>query len=213
MEHQPFDYIKVQKGVISWLKSVVGDSLGKMNIEEGTGIIETNIPAVYAAPLGDLPEPSMPFIEVNYIQNDDGFVHYSGIIDVQDPNDESKTISVPYYDTKTNFSITLVCEGTGAQNIIRKVRNVLNVYRERKILHEKTNAGINFITRARRSPEMITTEFRESSTLTFSMNAIDRYVDYDGDYFDGVDYTGGLKRTQDDKDPLPIDRKIDPYNP
>lgn len=212
MEHRPFDYIQVQKGIISWLKGVVGDSLGKMLIEEGTDIIETNIPAVYAAPLGDLPEPTLPFIEVNYIQNEDGFVHYSGVTDVPDPNNPDGMISVPYYDTVTNFSITLVCEGTGSQNIIRKVRNVLNVYRERKILHEKTNAGINFITRARRSPEMITTEFRESSTLTFSMNAIDRYVDYDGQYFDGVEYTGGLKRTKVDENPLPVDRKIDPYD-
>lgn len=212
MDHQSFDYIQVQKGVISWLKSVVGDSLGKMNIEEGTGIVETDIPAVYAAPLGDLPEPSMPFIEVNYIQNDDGFVNTSGVIEVKDPNDESKLISVPYYDTMTNFSITLVCEGTGSQNIIRKVRNVLNVYRERKILHDKTNAGINFITRARRSPDFITTEFRESSTLTFSMNATDRYIDYDGNAFDSVEYEGGLKRTKIDDNPLPIDRKVDPYS-
>jgi len=212
MELQPFDYIKVQKGIISWLKEVVGSSMGKMLIEEGNSVITTDIPAVYAAPLGDLPEPSLPFIEVNYIQNDDGFVSSSGVVDVKDPNDDSKTLSVPYYDTMTNFSITLVCEGTGAQNIIRKVRNLLNVHRERQKLHERTNSGINYITRARRSPDFITTEFRESSTLTFSMNALDRYIDYDGNVFSSVDYNGGLKRTEDDNNPLPIDRKVDPYS-
>jgi hypothetical protein len=44
------------------------------------------------------------------------------------------------------------------------------------------------------------------------MNAIDRYIDYDGNVFSVVDYNGGLKRTEDDNDPLPIDRKVDPYS-
>lgn len=207
MSGEAFDYVEVQKGIVRWLTPIVGNMMGNMVLKDGT---VTTTPAIYIAPLLDYPEPTLPLLEVSFEQDDNnqGHILSRGIVDVPDPADPTNTLSVPYYDTYINYSIRLLCEGTNSQNILRKVRNSFNVQALIDEFHNQTHSGVNKIGGIRRSPRLITVEFRESSMLTLRLSTVDRYIDYDGSFFSEITYEGELKDDPDDTDPLPIDNTV-----
>lgn len=208
----PFDFEEVQQGLVRVLTQMVGDQLGSMVTPGGT---VTTTPAVFIAPLNNLPEPTLPFIELNYLQDNDndGFLFDSGVVEVEDPSDPPNLISVPYYDTHLRYTIMLGCEGDGATKILREISKKMLVPSYRDLVHQEMNSGIDLITTNNRNPQLLDTQFREQGTMVLTFTTIDRLIDYDGAIFEEVSYEGGLAKNPEDENPLPLDNDVGPVYP
>ena len=195
----PFDEIEAQQGLVKVITKMVGDKLGKMVLPDGT---VTDTPAVFIEPLGELPEPTLPFIGINYLQDNDneGFLLDSGTALVEDPDNPPAMIDVPYFDTALYYMNFLVCEGDGSQSILREIKRKFLKEDYRSMLKEEANSGISLVNVIGRSPQMQSTQFREQSTMTLRLNTVDRFLDYEGGVFDEMHTHGEFYEDVDESD-------------
>lgn len=209
----PFDYIAAQQGLIEILTMMVGDKLGFLIKPDGSLSTEK---AIYIDNQ-NVPEAQLPFICINYIQDNDGdgFLLDSGAVEVEDPNDPPNTIVVPYYDNYLNYTIMVTCEGNGSLNILREIKKKFLVDDYNRLLLEKNSSAIDLINVVNRSPQLLDTRYREQGNMILTFNTVDRYINFDNGTFNQMQGVGSLYQDPNESDtpvPVNLDVNIELYN-
>jgi hypothetical protein len=201
---KPFDSNTSMITIRQMLINMIGSQLSTIPTQTGSE------PAVIIGPVGsDGPEPDLPYLMIAYDGSDDGngFLIDSGLVTatIDDPDNVGQTIEseVPYYDTFLNFYVILRCEGDEALNILKEIRRKLRVDYYKDYLLETDGIVVDQITTIRRTPDLLSTAYRDVGTMRLALHTIDRYIDLDNPYyFDTIDSNGEYKRSTDDSSPI-----------
>lgn len=197
-----FDPDAIVGSVIGVLTSMVGTRLSLLPLPDGTN---STTPAIIFDNT-NAPQPALPFITVAYNGSSDntGFVIDSGVTEETDPDDPPNKRFYPYFDKLTNFAITIRCEGIASQSILQEVRNKFILERHRGTLRTEVFTTIDQMYPIQRTPDLLSTEYREIASMTINMHTVDRLIDFDdnGGVFDTVvDHESTIKDNPDDASP------------
>jgi len=189
------DAVLVKLGDI--IETMVGPRLSFLPKPDGTPSIARSV--IIDNQSG--PQPPLPFITLSYegSNDDEGFILDTGVIDTDPPN----LVFASFWDKFTVFGITIRCEGDDSESILRSIRKQLLLERHRKTLRDDVFSSVQLINTVRRTPDLLSKDYREVGSFLLTMNTIDRLIDTDTGVFDTVEYEQTTKRISDE-DPNPI---------
>ena len=203
---------------------ILKDDLGKLILPDGT---VTDQPAIYIADQ-QIPDANLPRIVINYIFDRPAGSDRasSGLEELTDPSTGNK-ITVPYYETYIKWQVMLDCLSSAtstsidaegnfvntptANNILTKLRKNLLIPRHRQYINDNIKSTLQpFTTTDLRDSEntVFQTQVMKASTLLITFDTRDRVYDFDGGWFNAIEYEGLLNRQTTDPDPLKVDRTV-----
>lgn len=199
---------------------ILKDDLGKMLLPDGT---EVDTPAIYIADQ-QIPDANLPRITITYLFDKPrgADLARTGIEELTDPT-TGQSIFVPYYETYIQWQILLDCLSSStrthldsngklvntptANNILTKLRKSFLIERNRRRINTQMSSTLQpfSVTDLRDSKdEVFQTEIMKESTLLVTFDTRDRIYDFEGGWFNAIEYEGILKRHKDDLNPIPV---------
>jgi len=218
---QPFNKTQAMKGLVRVITPIVDEYMARLSYKDTNGDWQQSTDA--AIYLGYLEEtsPSHPRIHItsNGNTNTTPTDWENGLIEVEDPDDPPNMITIPFKRSYIDYMLTLTCDSGGIDKVNRgevmdsdfilsRIRDSLNFESVKTSIHTDMNSSVEKIAEVTPIYDLMETSFHDSSVMRLKFSTTNTVFNYEGGYFDTIEYDGTLYRYSGDPDPLTSSRTV-----